>query len=84
MSLNKTIGGTCILCRLQLFTFLLELNTNESLKEAAKEQAGLKRDQDVQIANLINYNIDIVSELQKKHLSSINFTGASVHMIVVI
>jgi hypothetical protein len=68
-----------MLCRLQLFTFLLELNTNESLKESAKEQAGLKRDQDVQIAKLINYNIDIVAELLKKHLSGINFTGASVH-----
>ena len=63
----------------KLAAFLLELNTNESLKKAAKEQAGLKRDQDFQITNLINYNIDnIVAELLKKHLSNTNFTGTSV------
>ena len=64
----------------KLVTLLIELNTNESLKKAAKEQAGLKQDQDFQISNLINYNIDnIAAELLKKHLSDTNFTGASVH-----
>ena len=64
----------------KLAAFLLELNTNESLKKAAKEQAGLKWDQDFQITNLINYSINnIVAELLKKHLSNTNFIGASVH-----
>lgn len=69
------------LLKSKLTKFLLELNTNESLKKTAKEQAGLERDQDFQISNLINYNIDnnIVAELLKKHLSNTNFTGASVH-----
>lgn len=68
------------LLKSKLTKFLLELNTNDSLKKTAKEQAGLERDQDFQISNLINYNIDnIVAELLKKHLSNTNFTGASVH-----
>ena len=60
---------------------LLELNTNQSLKEAAKEQAGLKQDKDFQITDF-NYNVVIVAELLKKHLSKINFNGASVCIYV--
>ena len=56
------------------------MNANQSLKEAAKEQAGLNQNKKFQITDF-NYNVDIVTELLKKYLSSINFTGESVHNI---
>ena len=87
MSLNKTIGGTYIYMSLHSklylkIALLLELNTNQSLKEAAKEQAGLKQDKDFQITDF-NYNVDTVAKVLTKHLSNINFTGASVCMTAI-
>ena len=62
---------------------LLELNTNQSLKESAKEQAGLKQDKDFQITDF-NYNVDTVAKVLTKHLSNINFIGVSVCMTAIV
>ena len=60
---------------------LLELNANQSLKEVAKEQAGLNQDADFQITDF-NYNVDTVTKVLMKHLNNINFIGASVYMLI--
>ena len=59
---------------------LLELSANQSLKEVAKEQAGLNQDADFQITDF-NYNVDTVTRVLMKHLNDINFIGASVCLL---
>ena len=58
---------------------MIELNLNQTLRDAALEQAGVVNDEFNFTLSNFTYNISIVTDQLKKHLQDTNFIGVSVN-----
>ena len=57
---------------------MIELNLNQTLRDAALEQAGVVNDDFNFTLSDFNYNVSIVTDHIKQHLQDTNFIGVSV------